>query len=63
MNANEQKPTAAERPWIMENPATLNQCIYTKDFLTSEWKEVCHTRGDVLYLFPQEKKSFDTGIW
>ena len=36
LNANEQKPTAAERPWIMENPAILTQHIYTKDVLTSE---------------------------
>lgn len=28
LNANEQNPTATERPWIMEKPATLNQPFY-----------------------------------
>ncbi|KAL6058684.1 hypothetical protein STEG23_035833 [Scotinomys teguina] len=38
LNANEKGTTAAERHWIIEKTAELNQPIYFKDVLTSEWK-------------------------
>ena len=38
LNANEEGTTAAERHWIIEKTAELNQPIYFKDVLTSEWK-------------------------
>ena len=41
--ANEKGRTAAERHWIMAKSAELNQPIYFKDVLTSQWKP-----GDVL---------------
>ena len=43
LNANEKGTTAAERHWIMEKSAELNQPVYIKDVLTSQWKP-----GDVL---------------
>ena len=36
--------TVAERHWILEKSAELNQPIYFKDVLTSQWKP-----GDVLH--------------
>ena len=46
-NDNEQKATAVEKHWIVggKNPAELNQPIYLKGVLTSEWKS-----GNVLHL-------------
>ena len=44
LNANEKGTTAAERHWIMEKSAELNQLVYIKDVLTSQWKP-----GDVLH--------------
>lgn len=38
LNADEQNSTAAERHWIVEKTAELNQPAYIKDILTSEWK-------------------------
>ncbi|KAL6084245.1 hypothetical protein STEG23_037991, partial [Scotinomys teguina] len=38
LNANEKRTTAAERHWIIEKTAELNQPVYFKDVLTSEWK-------------------------
>lgn len=38
LNANEKGMTAVERHWIIENNAELNQFVYFKDMLTSEWK-------------------------
>lgn len=36
LNADEQAP--ATEAWIMEGPAELNQYIYFRDILASEWK-------------------------
>ena len=38
LNANEKGTTAAERHWIMEKFAKLNQPDYFKDVLTLQWK-------------------------
>jgi hypothetical protein len=38
LNANEQNPTTAERHWIIEKNARINQPIYYKDVLISDWK-------------------------
>ena len=38
LNANEEGITAAVRHWTIEKPMELNQPIYLKDVLTSEWK-------------------------
>ena len=43
LNANEKGTTAAERHWIMEKTSELNQPVYFKDVLTSQWRP-----GDVL---------------
>ena len=43
LNANEKGTTAAEGHWIMEKTSELNQPVYFKDVLTSQWKS-----GDVL---------------
>ena len=43
LNANEKGTMAAERHWIIEEMSELNQLVYFKDVLTSEWKP-----GDVL---------------
>ena len=43
LNANEKGTTAAERHWIMEKTSELNQLVYFKDVLTSQWRP-----GDVL---------------
>ena len=43
LNANEKRTTATERHWIIEKSTELNQPIYFKDVLTSQWKP-----GDVL---------------
>ena len=58
LNANEKGTMTAERHWIFEKSAELNQPIYFKDVLTSQWKpgDVLHW-GRVLLLFPQEKKN------
>ena len=44
LSANEKGTTATERHWILEKSAELNQPIYFKDVLTSQWKP-----GDVLH--------------
>ena len=44
LNANEKGTTAAERHWTIERTSELNQPVYFKDVLTSEWKP-----GDVLH--------------
>jgi hypothetical protein len=38
LNANEHNTTAAERHWAIERTVELNQPVYTKHILTSEWK-------------------------
>ena len=38
MNVNEKEITAAQRHGVIEKPVALNQPIYYKDVLTSEWK-------------------------
>jgi hypothetical protein len=38
LNASEQNTTAAERHWIVGKTTELNQPVYIKDILTSEWK-------------------------
>jgi hypothetical protein len=38
LNANEQNTTASERHWIVERTIELNQPVYIKNFLTTEWK-------------------------
>ena len=38
LNANEEGTTAAERHWTIEKTTELNQPIYFKDVLTSEWQ-------------------------
>ncbi|CAO2640481.1 Gag-Pro-Pol polyprotein [Lemmus lemmus] len=38
LNANEKGTIVAERYWIMEKSAELNQPVYFKDVLTSQWK-------------------------
>ena len=38
LNTNEEGTTAAERHWIIEKTMELNQPIYFKGVLTSEWK-------------------------
>ena len=43
LKTNEKGTTAAERHWIMEKSVELNQLVYIKDVLTSQWKP-----GDVL---------------
>ena len=43
LNFNKKGTTAAERHWIMEKSAELNQPVYIKDVLTSQWRP-----GDVL---------------
>ncbi|CAO2626045.1 Gag-Pro-Pol polyprotein [Lemmus lemmus] len=45
LNANEKGTTAAERHWIIQKSSELNQRVYFKDVLTSQWKP-----GDVLLL-------------
>ena len=44
LTANEKGTTAAERHWIIEKTSELNQLVYFKDILTSQWKP-----GEVLY--------------
>ena len=43
LNANKKGTKTAERHWIMEKTSELNQPVYFKDVLTSQWKP-----GDVL---------------
>ena len=43
LNANEKGTTATERHWIIEKSSKLNQLVYLKDVLISQWKP-----GDVL---------------
>ena len=38
LNANEKGTTAAERHWIVRQTMELNQPVYFKDVLISEWK-------------------------
>ena len=38
LNVNEKGTTAAEKHWIVEKTTELNQPIYFKDVLTSQWK-------------------------
>ena len=38
LNANEKGTTAAERHCIIEKSSELNQPVYFKDVLTSQWK-------------------------
>ena len=40
LNVNEKGTTAAERLCVIEKPVELNQPIYYKDVLISEWKLV-----------------------
>ena len=44
LNANEKGTTAAKGCWIIEKSSELNQLVYFKDVLTSQWKP-----GDVLH--------------
>jgi hypothetical protein len=57
-NAKEQKPTAAERHWVLEKTAELNHPLYIKDVLTSTWEAgLCYAGGEIFHIFPQEKRS------
>lgn len=38
LNINEKGTTAAERHWVIARTVGLNQFIYDKDMVTSEWK-------------------------
>ena len=52
LNANEQNTTAVERHWIVERTVELNQAVYIKDILTSEWKMgnvLCWGKGYVCF--------------
>ena len=44
LNANEKRTKAAKIHWIIEMSSELNQHVYFKDVLTSQWKP-----GDVLH--------------
>ena len=58
LDANEKGTIAAERHWIMEKSTELNQPVYFKDVLTSQWKprDVLHWgRGFVLVSTGEEK--------
>ena len=43
LNTNEKGTMVGERHWIIEKTSEVNQLVYFKDVLTSEWKP-----GDVL---------------
>ena len=59
LNANEKGTTAVERHWIVERNTELNQSVYFKDVLTSEWnQDMCYIEEGVLLLFLKEKKSY-----
>ena len=48
LNDNENGTGVSERQWITEKASELNQSVYFKDVLTSEWKPVivlCSGRG------------------
>ena len=59
LNANEKGTIAAERHLIMEKSSELNQPIYFKDVLTSQWKpgDVLHWRRGFALVCSQEKKN------
>lgn len=59
VNADEQKATAAERLRLQKKiTSKLNQPVYFKDVVTSEWKmENILCWGGVMPIFSQEKKS------
>ena len=62
LNANEKGTAAAERHWIFEKTTELNQSIYFKDVLTSEWKlrhVLCWGTG-FTFVSAGEKKAMDT---
>lgn len=46
LNDNERRANAAERHWIVGKTAKLNQPIYLKDDLTSEWSQKCVALGE-----------------
>ena len=61
LNTNEKGTTAAERHWIREKSSELNQLVYFKDVLISQWKpeDVLHWGRDVL-VSKGEKNTSDT---
>ena len=59
LKANEKGTTAAERHWILEKSSELNQSIYFKDMLISQWKpgDVLHWGRGFALVCSQEKKN------
>ena len=59
LNANEKGTMATERHWIREKTSELNQPVYFKDVLTSEWKSgdvLCWKRHFTLVSIGEEKQ-------
>ena len=59
LNTNEKGTMAAERHWIMEKTSELNQTVYFKYVLTSQWnpEEVLHWgRGFTHFFSAGEEK-------
>ena len=51
--------TAAERHWPAEGTAELNQTICLgMSWLQNRSLEMCGVEGEVVFLFPQETKSY-----
>ena len=49
----------AEIHWAVEGTAELNQTTYFRDVLASKWSPtMCYAGGEVMFLFPQEMKSY-----
>ena len=69
LNANEKRKTVAERWWIIEKTSELNQPVYFKDVLKSQWKPgdvLCWGKGFALVSAGKEKlwiESKLTKIW
>ena len=58
LNTNEKGTTVAERHWVIEKSSELNQPVYFKDVLTSQWKPedvLCWRRGFSLVSIGEEK--------
>ena len=65
LNSNEKGTTAAEKHWITENTFKLNQLVYFKDVLASEWKTgdvLCWGRVFTLVSTGKEKKTMNAII-
>ena len=58
LNASEQNTTAAERHWIVGKTTELNQPVYIKDILTSEWKteNILHWGRGYAYISTENEK-------